>query len=493
MATFVLPVQRHLQALLVAFILVAVGVARAQSPGHCGEPPLSERIANFVIVDANSGRPLEGSTRFLEGDRVQVIVRNKNPYKYTYRFDATASPLPATIVSDFLGILGPIFKDKLPPYHQTARFTLDEITTSYVGGGTPCSSDNMKPAAAQMEAFQGKIDEIKREYERQKDLLDGYIRQYDAFLLATDADRINCDSASENATRLLPTLDELIHISSSRERLEALRRTTHDLDRLSNAIFKAIDQAPQECKDYVKLQVDAQRREVEAHVAMIDGYLKDLTERRQQFEDLARIIYGAQSSGSFTEVLYPYTDGKPSAIQVDLYRRNIRAKDAQETRVGSVQLSIGESRTFSVSAGFGFSTLRDVSYIRQKGLVADTLGTVFGYKSNSAFLPSTLVCLNFHAGHWSWFGEKDMSAGLSLGYVLGSNFLQGDGQYVLGLTLGAVNDNLLLTFAGHAARVDQLSGGFKVGDPIPAALADPLPLQRDYKLGFMFAVTGRIR
>jgi hypothetical protein len=466
---------------------------RAQGPGRCGEPALSERIANFVIVDANTGRPLEGSTRFLEGDRVQVIIRNKNPYKYSYRFDATANPLQASIVSDFIGTLGPIFKEKLPAYHQTLRLTNEELTTSYVGGGTPCSSDDLKDATEQINAFQRKIDDIKTEYERQKGILDGYIRQYDAFLLATDADRIDCDSASVSASRLIPTLDELTHLTASKERLEQLRGLSGDLDRLGSNLMKQIEKAPQECRDFVHEQLDAQHREVQVHIATIDGYLKDLESRRQQFDDLARIIYNAQSSGSFTEVLYPYTDGKPSAIEVDLYRRNIRARDAQETRVGSVQLILGESRSLSVSAGFGFSSLREVSYLRQNGLVADTLGTVFGYKYNSAFSPSMLLCLNFHAGHWSWFGEKDMSAGLSLGYVLGSNFLQGDGQYMLGLTIGAVNDYLLLTFGAHAARVDQLSGGFKVGDPVPSGLPDPLPVQRDYKLGFMFAVTGRIR
>ncbi len=484
---------RPLAHLWLPLLLMMTIAVHAQPAGKCGEPAPNERLRNFVVVDANTGGILEGSTRFLEGDRVEVIVRNKNPYKYAYRFDVTANPLQPAIASDFLTPLGPIFRDKLPRFQQTARFTIDELITSFKGGGSPCSADDMKGQEERIAGIQESIDAFRREYEGQKDQLDNGVSQYDAFLLSTDNDRINCDAALDQATKLLPLLDGMIHLTDARSRLDRLRASLREVDTRFGELGRIIEGAPAECRAHVQEERESQMSGLRAYVDAIDRYIGDLAARRQQFEDLTRVIYAAGSGGSFTELLYPYTEGRPSAVQVEIFRRNLRSRDEGEKRVGAVQLQIGEARSISVSAGFGFSSLREVSYVRQSGKVADTLGTVFGYKYNSRFIPSTLLALNFHAAHWSWFGEKDMSAGLSIGYVLGSNFLEGDGQYMLGLTIGAINDNLLLTFAGHAARISELAGGFRIGDPIPASLPDPLPVQRDYKLGFMFAVTGRIR
>lgn len=58
-----------------------------------------------VVIDANTGEIIDGNTRFAEGDKVQVIFVNKNPFKYSYRFSLRSEPLSAAIASAFLGLI----------------------------------------------------------------------------------------------------------------------------------------------------------------------------------------------------------------------------------------------------------------------------------------------------------------------------------------------------------------------------------------------------
>jgi hypothetical protein len=52
---------------------------------------------------------------------------------------------------------------------------------------------------------------------------------------------------------------------------------------------------------------------------------------------------------------------------------------------------------------------------------------------------------------------------------------------------------VFFTFGFHAARVEELSGGFKIGDPVPANLTDPLPVQKNWLNGLIMSLTFRIQ
>src|SRR5262245_17436114 len=62
--------------------------------------------ANHVQIDANSGK-VTGSTRFPSGQSVQVILEQKNPFKYRYRAEVTAAPLEESISKQFFSAFFP--------------------------------------------------------------------------------------------------------------------------------------------------------------------------------------------------------------------------------------------------------------------------------------------------------------------------------------------------------------------------------------------------
>ena len=65
-------------------------------------------------------------------------------------------------------------------------------------------------------------------------------------------------------------------------------------------------------------------------------------------------------------------------------------------------------------------------------------------------------------------------------------------EFVVGPSLGFVNDAVFFTFGFTIAQVEKLSG-FENGDPVPEGLTDPLPIETTLDKGFMFVVTYKLR
>ena len=62
-------------------------------------------------------------------------------------------------------------------------------------------------------------------------------------------------------------------------------------------------------------------------------------------------------------------------------------------------------------------------------------------------------------------------------------------EFIAGPSLGFINNRFFITVGYSAARVERLGGGFTEGQMVPADLADPLPVQRNFQNGAMFAFT----
>jgi hypothetical protein len=91
------------------------------------------------------------------------------------------------------------------------------------------------------------------------------------------------------------------------------------------------------------------------------------------------------------------------------------------------------------------------------------------------------------------FGPKDTSFALSGGLVFSN---RDDGlatEFIAGPSLGFANNRLFFTTGFHAARVEELSGGFKIGDPVPPNLTDPIPVQKNWLNGIIMSLTFRIQ
>ncbi|MEK6407786.1 MAG: hypothetical protein AABN34_12550 [Acidobacteriota bacterium] len=150
----------------------------------------------------------------------------------------------------------------------------------------------------------------------------------------------------------------------------------------------------------------------------------------------------------------------------------------------------------------GFSSLRKVEFQRVQGFQLDRQGnqvlvngqpnltTVIGLKEGSATRISPMVMLNgrlFAPRSTKWLTGVHASLGIT-----GKNDNKGtDMEFLLGPSFSLLENNLFFTAGGYAGKQQRLEGDFFRGMAAPASLGE-LPIRKDYRWGFSFAISYRI-
>lgn len=473
---------------ILSILLLIASPLSAQNAGRCGEPDVRSRGRNFLVIDANSALPLEGRSQFYVGDRVQVIIRNKNPYRYAYRIGSSTSPLPGLILSEMLTPLLVDFSGSQSPGRSPLKLSPD------------CTGEVGQRGVQRIGSIEALTRGIDDDLESLRKKIEGYARSHDEFLKTITSEKLYCEKTLSDGKKLLSTLDELINPNELVSGLERIGDKINRLDDLYNDLEHVLGGASDECR----LQTASMRRTEEGRIrqnaAAILGMLGKIVARKQGFVDLATVISSVNES-SFTDVIEPYAGNEPRTIGVEIYRRDMMVRNSPEMKMGEVKLEFLPKHLVSFSAGLGFSTNDEIAYTRQTALVpllngsgtriGDTLATVIGTSRNSSALPRVIALINFHIYNWSAFTPNDMSIGASIGTVLSTGLFNDRAEYIAGVTLGAVDNYLLITLGLHWSRLPELTGGFNAGDRVPDGLGE-LPITEEYKTGFVFGVSGRI-
>ena len=169
-----------------------------------------------------------------------------------------------------------------------------------------------------------------------------------------------------------------------------------------------------------------------------------------------------------------------------MFRRNLRIATAKDEIVNTITLQIGKSR-FSLSGGIGISSVDNVKITRQTCSVnTNNVGSCFGYETNSCFQTIAILMLNGHL-----IRRVGFTIALSTGIVINGN--NTEIEYVFGPSFGFLHNNLFLTIGAHIGQVEELAGGFQIGDEVPSNLSDPIPIKRDQEIGLIFAITYKLK
>lgn len=475
----------YIRALLVAGALAcfAPSILPAQGGTRCGEPELRARPRNFLVIDANTAAPLEGRARFRSGERMMVIIRNKNPFRYAYRTGRSTMPLSGVIASELITPLAIAFAEHRGPGPGVPSRQIDG-----------CAEADRRAA----QALLGRIDNTTKEIDRDLDALRkrivDLVKGHDGFLKGVSEEKVYCERSLYESRRAGPALDELANPVTMIAELERIGDRVNTLARLYDALLDSMASRPASCRsDALDLQRDQMGR-MRSNAAALLGVIKTIVLRRQAFLDLAAIV-ASVNENVFTDVIEPYVPEGATSITVEIFRRDLMVRNAPEVKVGDVRIDIDRPPAVSFSAGLGLSTVRDVRIGAIEGLTpggGDTVGPIFGYNRNSVGTPSLVALLNVHLLRWTAGESFDMSLGVSAGTVLESDLFDGDPAYILGGTLGMLDDHLLVTLGLHWKQQEELSGGFGIGDPVPLGLTS-IPVQGNYAAGLVFGVTGRVR
>jgi hypothetical protein len=115
-------------------------------------------------------------------------------------------------------------------------------------------------------------------------------------------------------------------------------------------------------------------------------------------------------------------------------------------------------------------------------------GTTIEYSTNSSFRMSPLITA--HGRLYQY--HEDNSIWATLGVTASSNNSGVSAEYFLGLTSSFLHNWVFLTPGLYIGQSQTLTGGYKVGDQLPASFTGSLPVQQNYKPGFGLAISFRV-
>ena len=454
--------------------LVRVDLVFSQTPiackNKCSEPP-PQGGQKQVIVDASkTGQRI--IKKYGTDDEVVVIIGKKNPYRYSYKTTIESRLLSEDLVRDFFRTVEfPSLKKIFPvPFRASKR----------------CDDANFVEKIGEFQTLRQKLRRQIGDVEILLKMKE-YADQYDAFLEETLKSNIGCESVCSKGNALYPKLTKLIGYAAPQIEQDALNNVKNSLEAAEDALPTEENEQQESCQKVL----EGKKAEYD-NLNNLFEFVGKFEESKKHFKALKVVLEEvAEDPESFNETVHVPQSNQPTNTTLAVFRTDWRDPNKKEETVVIVDIDSGEV-PLSLSAGIGFSTINDVEIIRQTSLGDDmTTVNTFGFKSNSSFKPSGVSILN---GHLFELGTKrPVTVGASGGLVVSSRGGNNQLEYILGPSLGFQNNLIWMTFGFHAARVPQLAGGFSIGDRVPQGLQDPLPVQRNFKLGFMYALTFKVR
>jgi hypothetical protein len=208
--------------------------------------------------------------------------------------------------------------------------------------------------------------------------------------------------------------------------------------------------------------------------------VKEVLEDRQAFVECHTV-------GSFND---------PVEVDVTIKRRRLGSTGSFEI-MREFTIYFGGRPRFALSAGPVVSSLNDVSFDRVTSVV-DTNGSpvVVGRvgltnQSENRVLPMIAIHGRLFAIENLWtFG--DLGFHVTLGSALHAVDQGTELEYLFGISLSGCEERLFLTWGEYVGRVQELDGGWHLGDDLPAEVAQ-IPIHKRWVLKPAFTLGFKFR
>lgn len=514
--------------------------------------PTTNAGPNVYLLDARNGNVIDTSAmgslndtahmrlvtsqqRFKKGDQVTIIVDNKNPYLYQYKYSSAKTQVNESIIAQFLPLIGGPIADVMGTSTNptNAADTAKAISDA--------AKEKARAAAANPRAA---VVPIKDPCEGAKSSLDGL----KVFIAATKA----MSDGVTNTLRAQRTKSKVLtdNYNSDKAHLYALNRTREDLYCDSFTFMQDTDFGsganPSVSVDPVTLD---QLKENLAELKSRGGRIEEMVQAiREDFPDCAKTVSGdLRNNSAYAKELSQTVDQQSKVLDKivqDLAtvvngRRSVQSVldnpmafheehsegNFTETTIDSLKLEVtpiqgvseatpvatspfqaefkfGEVPFFSLSGGLIFSPLRKREFVRVQGFEKDQQGnlvlvngkpnltTVIGQKENSPTRITPAVFLN---GRLTSPSRSQLIDGvyMSLGITAKNDNKGTDVEFLLGPSVSMFEHNMFFTVGGYAGRQQKLVGNLFEGFAVPSTVTD-LPIQKNYRWNFGFALSYKI-
>lgn len=497
----------------------------------CGAPTPSPTPGTGVFyLDARNGNltengsPVTPRQRFKKNKQVTVVIINKNPYLYTYRYSSTATPIVESALDTFV----PFIVGKLGDL-GAAPETAKEPDT---GGGPAHGLVEAAPTpdcAAAIEKITNLVRDVnaaRDENIRIRAALDNQKVQSDSLTDAYNAARTILYSPNQTvgnlscaSTRLVNAVDA--GTGAGGINAAALDKTGNDLDALerkANRLISrrdAIREAHASCLDQPdrtgallgELLREAGERADEI-LANVKQYRETLNMIRH---DLNVALEGRKAAQTVLNDPNAFFEahsegGYEASNDVELKleatpKQGVAEAQAVQGSPFTADFTFGGAPFFSISGGLIFSPLRKREYVRVQGFERDQQGalilkdgkpnltTVVGFSESSPTRITPAIFLHGRlTDRWNSFID---GVHMTLGLTAKNDNKGTDVEFLVGPSVSLLDGNMFLTAGGYAGRQQKLGGGLFEGFAVPSGV-DELPIEKNYRWNFGFSISYRL-
>lgn len=458
-----------------------------------------ENSKNVILIDARSGTPTYETLRFKKNERVKVIIDNKNPYLYTYKYTSTAKPVQETAFGTFLPLLGGIVGELLssgdaPKQDATATVKLAGTCDDAVAALSQLEKD-MDTATSKAREIAPKIQRLKRET--------------NALQKAYESGRKQLRDGNKSRGELYCASNEFLENTKdivNRDNLDEVSEATDALENDAKGFLARVESIsanyPKECLDAHFLY----RTVVFANglISVVDKNKEVIKKANSDLDSVDKtresVMTVLRNRNSFFEE--HVEGGFDSTMDVEV-RLELTPLEKDIAAAGPYKLSfkMGSAPFFSLSAGMVFSPLRKFEFDRIQGFERDEQGnlvlvngkpnltTVVGLKETSRTRITPIVFLNGRVHEWN-SGPID-GLHISLGITAKNDNKGLDPEFLVGPSLSMLERKLFFTFGGYAGRQQKLTGGLFEGFAVPSTVTD-LPIQKNDRWSFGFALSYQL-
>ena len=464
---------------------------------HCPATPEDSRL---IEIDANTGAVLTTTTEFPGRDAVAIWFTGKNPFAYQYRYLIKQRLVETDVIHKGLQAVTGITVEGLETSKAEAEA---QAKTAEAAAATRKTSSNdvMRVAVSRCPFDYAALEQARiSALNVHKDALkDAQANSKDAnakvATLQTRSAKLfsgtNLPLNESECIELCTLSSEVRGQASAVAQLPSFNIQIDSLSQSKERLTKAI---PSETgSEYCKTLVDAATSTIGAisnDITKLQQMEKELVAAKEASKTQLAVIeavLGDDSAFVSKRSLGPVSEA--SEFDVSILRK-ARTEGAEETSIPvNSKIKIGRSR-FNFSAGLGVSFVDSSEFGRAASVIDDTLVNVVSETSSSDARFGVVGQLNGFI--WQPRKRDSWSVGWSLGAAVTGNDKGTNFGFYTGPSLAGLSDKWVFTLAYHLSETEELSGGFEVGDVIPADLTGDVPTKDKTEGALLLTVTVRV-
>ncbi len=395
------------------------------------------------------------NSRFKSQDRVQIILKNMNPFLFEYKVTINAVPVPEPALEYFFSILP----------------GLEEIVS------VEAAENRVLIKKEDLDDYNKAMEEAIELYEKIRSEINNANKLLKDHQHILQSERASCADLVDTAQNL------------KKEMEEGIKKIEKMADDFKCAIC-SIEKKVEPYKDSIDVSFKDKINELNRGYKLVEENIKDYKKRLNSLKK----TLGRLENFTKSYTIGPY--GAPTDVKVEIERKNLKIKGAKFESLMTAKLNFGGGPRFALAAGVGFSFLDKRTYIKAWGFELDRSGNPVVPRNDTAVVSKgedsnsrSFILLMLHTRVFDLFEQGTFH--ISLG-ITGKTEDDKVVEYIGGVSLGLAEERLFMTLGLHYGKLQELDKQVYIGAPVPEDVND-IPVTNKWECALAFSLTYKIK